>query len=177
MDWGVIFATLCGPILAVLVTRWVDSRSRRISQRYAVFSALMSTRRLTVNVKHVEALNLIEIEFYGCKPVLDAWQSYHRHLNDPTNFPPRCSDEEFPSRENTRLDLLTKLIFEMAKELNYGDLQQIDIRNGGYSPTGWYMRDEQAQSALKFLNDLSNGTRALPIRVELPANQKETGAL
>jgi uncharacterized protein DUF6680 len=46
----------------------------------------MATRAARLTPDHVQALNLIDVEFYSkrkkYKRVLDAWKAYHDHLGE-----------------------------------------------------------------------------------------------
>jgi len=65
-EWINLAAILLGPILAVLVTRFIDSRRETQSRRMEIFKTLMRTRRTPTYADHVGALNLIEVE-YPCR--------------------------------------------------------------------------------------------------------------
>ncbi|MEA5502072.1 DUF6680 family protein [Halotia wernerae UHCC 0503] len=168
VDWAVVLATFLGPIIAVLITRWRDNKSMEKGRQIHVFRTLMATRRQKINTDHVAALNLIEIEFYNINSVQEAWRAYLKHLTvaDPGR---ELSQEEFQAREATRQDLITKLLFEMAKYLGFSNLEQIEIRNGGYAPEGWRYRDLQAGRAQDYLIAMSEGRATLPVRVVPPA--------
>src|SRR5262245_43696047 len=71
--WAVVIATFFGPVIAVLITRWNDRRTERRQRLLGIFRTLMATRRMTISQEHVAAINLIEVEFHGVQPVLDAW--------------------------------------------------------------------------------------------------------
>jgi hypothetical protein len=83
MGIATIVAVLAGPILAVWVTRRIDESRLKQTRRMEVFRTLMRTRRMRLNPDHVGALNLVEIEFHGEVPVIEAWKSYWDHLRQP----------------------------------------------------------------------------------------------
>ena len=78
---AVVFATLTGPLLAVLVTRTRDQRGQRRSRQMEVFRALMRSRRSSLSLEYVTALNTVEVEFPGVKPVGSAQRELFRHLS------------------------------------------------------------------------------------------------
>ena len=166
-DWAVVFATLVGPILAVLITRWRDRVTTKKDRQLYIFRVLMATRRQKINLEHVQALNLIEIDFYNCTPIQTAWRAYLDHLSTPDPGRP-LSQDEFLARDKTQQDLLTKLLSEMAKYLGFSNIDQIDIRNGGYAPDGWRFRDQQAGRAQDYLIAMSEGRATLPVRLVPP---------
>lgn len=154
-----VAATLISPLVAVLVTRYLDRSRAERDRKIDVFRTLMKTRRLRLSSEHVTALNLIEIEFYGHSDVTDARKKYFENL--ATKLPEDQKDREkhFELQEQ----LLAKLLHAMAKTLKFKNIEQIDIMTGGYSPQGW-ADIEQQQHVLRFLLiDLLNGNRGLPI--------------
>jgi hypothetical protein len=122
---AVVFATLAGPVLAVLVTRSIDESRQADERRLEVFRSLMATRRSTLSEDKVKALNLVEIEFYGEKAVELTHREVMNHINTPPPLPEGWNDRQ--------RKLMTKLLSEMAKVLGY-ELQQLDVLDGGYYP-------------------------------------------
>src|ERR1700683_4667288 len=80
MGIATIIAVIAGPILAVLVTRYVDERRIKQTRRMNVFRTLMRTRKMRLSADHVGAINLVEIEFQGEQQVLVRWKEYWNHL-------------------------------------------------------------------------------------------------
>lgn len=157
---AIVFATLLGPVLAVLVTRHLDN-SRRVSERRLdIFRSLMATRRATLSPDRIKALNLVEIEFYGVKPVENAHQDVMAHINAPKPLPAGWGD-----RQRT---LITKLLSEMAKVLGY-DLQQLDVLEGGYYPQGIADIELEQQAARRAVIEVFTGNRPLIISPAAPA--------
>jgi hypothetical protein len=81
----------------------------------------------------VNAINLIEVDFYGCAAVEAEWKTYKNHLNDNS----KPEDEAW---RRTKEKLLSKILFEIAKVLKF-DIPAIEIFEGGYAPGGWAHRD------------------------------------
>jgi hypothetical protein len=78
--WAVVLATAAGPIGAVLITFWRERRASLRSRRLQIFRTLMATRQIPISSEHVNSLNLIEVDFYGCKNVQKEWIAYKSHL-------------------------------------------------------------------------------------------------
>ena len=123
----------------------------------------MSTRRAFLSQDHVNALNLIELEFHGETKVIDAWNAYLKHLSAP--FDPK--DGERVARE--RQGLLTKILSAMSTVIGI-NIEQLDIFEGGYIPQRAVDVETQQLAALGLLADIAQGKRALPIEI------KETAA-
>ena len=113
---------------------------------------------MRLNPDHVGALNLVEIEFYGQKPVIDAWKAYWSHLGKrvPADQPER--DVFFKERES----LLTKLLHAMARSLDF-QIEQLDIFEGGYVPQGWEEEEQLTRLTRFLLLDVLNGKRGIPV--------------
>ena len=86
IDWGVVFATLVGPILAVWASEWRQRRRAVHDRKEWVFRTLMTTRGAKMQPLHVEALNHIVFAFpqQSHPEVFDAWNLYHAQLS--TNY-------------------------------------------------------------------------------------------
>lgn len=94
-------AVIIGPILAVQTQKLLEQFRERKNQRLSIFRILMSTRAQRLHREHVQALNMIDIEFYGRKiplfkikyqtkreqAVTHAWKSYNSHLNKLQDYP------------------------------------------------------------------------------------------
>ena len=78
--WAIVAATGLGPIFAVLITFWRDARNSLRTRRLWVFLTLMATRRVNISPEHVNALNLVEVDFYACEMVQKHWKIYKDHL-------------------------------------------------------------------------------------------------
>jgi hypothetical protein len=95
---------------------------------------------------HVEALNLIDIEFQVSvaaeKKVVDAWKMYHAHLSDHSY--PR---ETWDSR---RAELLVDLLYEMAVCLHYG-FDKAHIKSSSCYPKGYGETEEEQHRLRKVL--------------------------
>ena len=117
----------------------------------------MATRRTPISNEHVNAINLVEVEFYKCQPVEVAWANYKNHLNDTS----RPEDQQWREKKE---NLLAKLLSEIALVLGF-KIPAIDIFKGGYAPGGWAVRDALGLNALEFVRDLSTGKKVLPLRI------------
>src|SRR5690606_22516710 len=87
LDIATISAILLGPIFAVIVTRIQDKRREMRDRRVEILRSLLRTRQIRLSPDHVAALNLIELEFYGRKKVIDAHREYIKHLSSPLPVP------------------------------------------------------------------------------------------
>jgi len=152
---AVVFATFAGPIAAVLITRWIDQKRSRRERQLDVFRALMRTRKNAIQPDHVNALNLVEIEFHNSGPVLAAYRDLMRHINSGG----AVVDDQWLNKHRS---FLTKLLSAMATELRY-KTEQLDVFEGGYYPSGWGQEGEQQLAIRLGLLELLGGKRSLPV--------------
>lgn len=138
-DWSVIIATIAGPIFAVQAQKWIERLREGRSRKLYVFQQLMATRAARLSNDHVQALNMIDLVFYGSyvfgihrrnkteQAVIDAWREYHDHLN--TKF-----DQTAVAVWNTKADeLFTNLLFSIAQDVRY-KFDRVQLKKGVYSP-------------------------------------------
>ncbi len=123
-DWLTIIALILGPILAVQITELLARRKESKQKKLDLFQKLMSTRATRLSPIHVEALNMIDLTFYGEKPVIEAWRMYLDHLG---------TDSTTEGWNQRVLDLLNDLLFKMSKSVGY-DIDMLTIKNVCYTP-------------------------------------------
>ena len=142
-DLATICAVLLSPLIAVQITEWIRRRQEARARKLQVFRTLMSTRAASLAPTHVEALNLIDIEFQVSvveeKKVVDAWKLYHAHLSN-LQYP----QDQWPLR---KAELLVDLLYEMAVCLGYA-FDKAHITNSSYYPKG-YGETEEEQHRLR----------------------------
>ncbi|MGB7582264.1 MAG: DUF6680 family protein [Sedimentisphaerales bacterium] len=161
----VIVAIIVAPILAIRVENIIESKKEEKERKLRIFKALMATRATRVSPQHVEALNMIDIEFFGCKKITDAWKLLLDHFS---NYPQDTKDPNY----QTRLDACTEkadelfadLLSEMAQALNY-TFDKVHIKRGAYIPKGHtdYMQNQTfIQSRIV---DVLKGDIPIPIKI------------
>ena len=154
--WAIVAATGLGPIFAVLITFWRDARNSLRTRRLWVFRTLMATRRVNISPEHVNALNLVEVDFYACEMVQKHWKIYKDHLF--------FTGEEDDAWREKKEQLLANLLFEMAAALRF-NIPAMEIFKGGYAPKGWQHRESRQIEAMEYIYELSTGSKIVPIWV------------
>ncbi|MDH4554792.1 hypothetical protein E8F11_06310 [Pseudomonas sp. BN417] len=171
-DWLMMFVVLAGPIIAVQLTRYLDSRNEIQGRKLQIFKTLMATRAYTISWHHVEALNSIDLEFNQKnkkeKQVIEAWKQYLDHLGldkmDPDQWAIR------------RVDLFVELLHKMAIVLKY-DFDKTHIKNSSYAPRAHGDIENEQGNMRKMAIELLEGKRVLPLYVTNLNGQGEQAAI
>ena len=166
-DWIMLAAIFLGPIFAVLaaekIRRSQESRDRKVH----LFRTLMSTRASRLPPTHVEALNLIDIEFDGArgkeKDIVEAWKLYHSHLND------QSYEDTEAWMKRTEL-LLVDLLHAMSRCLGY-PFDKAHIQNSSYYPKGYGEIEEDQHRTRKSLAEVLEGRKALNVISHMATDQ------
>jgi hypothetical protein len=104
-------AILAAPAVALWIQRRVDRNKAAERRKQDIFKALWVNRRRPFYLARVDALNMIDVEFYGEKPVQDAWQDLFAHYRNPH---PGLSDAQIDSE---REEKYSTLLYEISKAL------------------------------------------------------------
>lgn len=168
-DWLIIAAVLIGPILAVQVQKtielWRDSKHKKLN----IFKTLMATRGTKLSPAHVEALNMIDLEFAEKKSrekkVIEAWKIYRDHLyslktdhNDP-NYNVKLY--AWTERSN---ELLADLLYEMANSVGY-DFDKVHLKKGSYTPQGYADIELEQGFIRRSFVQLFLGNKSFPVHI------------
>jgi hypothetical protein len=177
-DWIVVLATLLGPILAVQAQKWVEGAREQKDRKVRVFRQLMATRAARLSPDHVQALNMIDLIFYGSfifgihhrsrkeRAILDAWKEYHDNLGEGSNLNEAQQQAHFAKRE----ELFLNLLYAMAQDVGY-TFDRVQLKRGAYTPVA----HEEIEADQRILRKALIGTMSgdLPISmkvVQMPAN-------
>lgn len=156
-DMLIVLATLLSPLIAIQVSAYLQDRREKRDRRFRAFQILMATRAANLTPEHVEALNIIDVAYYGTdrksKDVVEAHKVYLDHLNRPTAL-----ETWSPRREELMVDLLQK----MAVSLGY-DFDKVTIRRTAYNPQGFGDRDWESLQIRQLVLALLKGERWLPV--------------
>lgn len=159
-----IAAIILGPILAVQAQAWLDRRREERRRKLHVFAELMATRGTRLAPRHVEALNLIELEYSEKndkqRPVLEAWRSYIDLLNNPPS-----EEQNLQAHFDRRDQALVDLLYQMGRYLGFA-IDRVVIRRNAYTPEGHGQADVEWNIIRKgFAKLLINKQHALPIQI------------
>ncbi|HQO21144.1 MAG TPA: hypothetical protein PLA03_12405 [Acidobacteriota bacterium] len=162
-DITMVLAVLLAPFLAVFAQKQIELWRERRSRKMWIFKTLMATRARSLSNEHVQALNMIDLEFIepSDKDVITAWKEYHDQLNA---FPKEGEDLEqrqvvWSDKLN---DLLPKLLVKMGMALGY-DFNSVDIRRGAYSPVAHANEELELQLLRKMMLEWLHGDRKVSV--------------
>lgn len=182
-DWlwpaATVLATVLGPILAVQAQKWIERAQERNRRKSWVFNQLMATRASRLSPDHVQALNMIDLAFYGRRDfgklratkteiaVTDAWHEYLDHLGTKTE-------------EGTWLahgdELFTNLLSAMAADVGYS-FDRVQLKKGAYSPVGHGEQEQLLLAIRQSVSDVLSGKRPIKMEVtDFPFSQEAVDA-
>ncbi len=156
-----LLGLIVGPLSAVLITLWSQSRSAVRDKQLHTFRMLIGTRHLVADPGYSVAINMIPVDFNKCPKIIAAWEKYM----DTAYYKSSPENKDRHDRELT--DKQTRLIFEISKHLNY-NLSESDLEKRSYAAQSFIDRDQlgiQAQVAwIRIANALEtqNDAAGLP---------------
>jgi len=150
------FAVLLGPVAAVQIQKWLEKRRENRERKLDIFKTLMTTRITKVSIEHVQALNMIDIEFIdkGYEKVINAWRAYHDHLSN--------DDPKSGTWVDRNDDLFIDLLYEMGTSLKY-KFDKVMLKRTAYTPVAHGDIDYEQQAIRKGLAEILSGNSAFPI--------------
>lgn len=159
-DWLTIAAILLGPLVGIQLTRRLDERKEKRERKLRVFKTLMATRSYATSQEHVNALNIIDLEFDKSidkeKDVLIAWNAYLDFLNTIRPIDPQWNDK--------RTELFVEMLYRMAIVLDY-DFEKTHIKNSSYAPQAHGNTENDLFNIRKGLIEVLEGKRSIPMDV------------
>jgi len=135
-DLLTILAILTAPIIALQIQKYIEDRKEIRERKMQIFRTLMATRATRLDVKHIEALNMIDIEFFKNKKITEAWKLL---LDNFANYPKDTKDPDYQAQINLCAkesdNLFVNLLYVMAETLNY-TFDKVYLKRGVYIPKG-----------------------------------------
>jgi len=156
--WLTIIAVILGPILAVQAQKYIERKREERLRKLFLFRELMATRGTRLSSRHVEALNLIDLEYDPRidrqRKVHEAWRSYFDSLNLPND--PNNPQSLFEKRDNAFVELM----YEMGNYLAFR-FDRVAIQRNIYSPMAHGEIEDDLRLIRRGVVDLLTGKRAL----------------
>ena len=159
-EWLTLAAITLGPVIAVLVSLWLEKRRKDREQKLITLRVLMTTRHLVGDPNYSAAINLIPVEFSGQPNVQTAYREFIEAA-----YADVTEDNRDKVIQRTAVKQ-TRLIFEIAKSMGY-KIAETDIQTSAYAADGWISRDNLALDSQKAMRDIAN---TLLLQTRMAAN-------
>jgi hypothetical protein len=141
---GVILA----PVIAVLVSLWIDGCRKEREQKLSILRMLIATRHLPADPSFFTAVNLIPIEFSNNRDVMTAYRDFMNAVAAEV-----IDDNAQKVGENTALKTV-RLIYQVAKDLGF-PLRETDLQTDGYVSRGFGTRDGLLLDSQRAMRDIA----------------------
>jgi len=163
-----IVAIGLSPVIAVLISVWLQDRKEKRQHKLWLLHALISTRHNQLSDETIKALNSIDLVFWDKPTVRKLWKEYFEMLNNQG----LNNDIGYKQRTAKLLELIT----EMASILGYKDaITALDV-DRIYLPTGMgkaMARNEELANELLRVLKASAGFK-LTSKLETEIKETET---
>ena len=138
----------------------------------------MATRAARLSPEHVQAINMIDLVFYGSftfgihyrsrreQTILDAWKEYHDNLCEGRDFSGAQQEAHFVQRN----ELFINMLHAIAQDVRFM-FDRVQLKRGAYTPIA-HEEIEADQVALRkvLLNTLSGDTALSMNVLKMPFN-------
>ncbi len=122
-------AIVAAPLIALWIQRRAEAEKALKDRRQAIFRALWVNRgRPIYSAARVDALNMIDVDFFGEQKVQDAWEDLRAHYFRQEH--PGLNDEQIGAQ---REEKFATLLFEISQVLGY-KFGRTHIRDTVYRP-------------------------------------------
>lgn len=180
-----VIAILLAPIIALRVQTRLDTAKEKKQRKLIIFKTLIATYATRVSPDHIQALNMINIEFYGTESVLSSWRLYQQHLTTPVA---KANDTSIPIEEREKTaqqwletgnGLFINLLVDMSNEVGF-PFDKPTLSKGIYYP----IAQEKIEIENKILREgllkiicnrepLSMDVKSFPVDIELLNKQNK----
>jgi hypothetical protein len=161
-----VVAILAAPITALWVQRKGDDDRAAKARKEAIFRTLWTNRARPAYLARVDALNMIDVEFFGEQKIIDAWADLLAHYR--TDYKAEGVTEAEQVRRH--IEKYATLLFEISQSLGY-KIGKTHIRDDIYRPDIHNEFDEIELQTRRLTRDTLvaiNAMDALPIRYMPP---------
>lgn len=147
-EWLTLLGICLGPIIAVLISFWIESRRKDREQKLIILRVLMTTRHLVGDPSYSAAINLIPVEFAGKSAVQNAYKEFIDAASTQVN------DENREQISKTTAIKQTRLVYAVAKSMRF-NIAETDIQTSAYAADSWITRDNIAMDSQKAMRDIA----------------------
>ena len=164
--WLTLLAVFISPIVAVLISIWVESRRRKRDGRLLILRQLMATRHLPSDPLYSQAVNLVPIEFNDEPRVMAAYKAYQEAVQQE---PGEDAKAIARSSQNTVVKQ-TKMIFAMMQALKL-KASEADLPVEAYAAQGMINRDALWLNSLHGTIRIANALEAQVRMLDDPGSE------
>lgn len=125
-----LIAAVVGVITAPIVAFRIQNYKEQKKRKFEIFKTLLATRANLTSLEHLQALNMIDIEYYEEENISQLLDIYRDHLN---SYPQNQSKNAQNYWEEKRIDYLIDLLHDMSLFFGY-DLDKVILKKG---TTSW----------------------------------------
>ena len=173
-DWLLITVTLLSPVIAVQVQKLIEVASARRNAKNRIFLTLMATRATRLAPEHVQALNMIEIEFSGSwrgpttreRGVINRWRIYADHLDTDVS---KLTEAALVAWGVKRQELFLDLMEALSRACGY-KFDRVQLKRGAYYPQAHEDADSRRLEFEEAVLQVLGGKTALAMKV-VPADE------
>lgn len=163
MQISLVIAIIFSPVVAVLITLWVQSRREVQQAQLGVLATLIANRGAPINNEVVQALNMIDVIFSKDKQVRKLWHEYFEMLNNSG----LNNETGFALRKKKELELIT----EAARAAGFGkSITHLDM-DRVYRPVGWWQQTNWSSDVQTELLRVLRATARLQVDVQVPSQK------
>lgn len=177
-----VVAIILAPIFALRVQTNLETAKEKKQRKLFIFKTLMATYATRVSIDHVQALNMINIEFYGVEPILNAWQSYQKHLTTPiadannTSISPEERESRAKKWIDKGSDLFIDLLVLMSKEVGL-PFNKTTLSSGVYYPTAHQKLENENISLRQGLLEIIYKNKPITINLPQPTQDDKASSI
>jgi hypothetical protein len=136
-----IIAIIISPIVAVLITFWVNNRSSKRNDKMYVFKALLIHQNNPINPQRIESLNLVDVIFYKDSNITQQINKY-KHFHDDLTASIGVSTPTIVTKKSVDLnDAYIKLLELIAANLGYREAMNWDNLKHNIIPKTFIQND------------------------------------
>lgn len=164
-DILVVISTLIAPLIAIQATRYLDRKREIRSAQQSLFLTLMATRATPTNIRHVEALNSIDVIFSAKNNKKEsairlAWKAYLDFLAT-RRWTPENSESWEAERKNFHIDLLNNIALYLGYEFD-----KTHLKNQVYYPERFSNEENYAAIGKEALLKVLKGESSILVNIK-----------
>ena len=154
--WATVIALFLGPIIAIVITRWVDIRREDYKSKSDLFSTLMRSRIQPVSAEHVVAINLIPVVYKKHQKIIDSFNTFVEHLNTKRS-------ENYVEWDKKKEKLLFEILYQMSCILDI-NIRESDL-NKPYWPQAWADSQSHLLAMQEYQFKIATGKEVMKVEI------------